>query len=501
MKKLFFLLILSLLPACSPKVTFSEDPFCISCIRDACSNELLMPDLEKNLSSMSSTDQAQFIALMEKQNVCENNQILTSDIADKAYQNFGAAFFDVGQPMSRHRMLRALDEIIQNTSNRGFALAYLQQHIDDLKKAEWAKEKLSALSEKIEDDDIFSLLIHTADEQLLERMSALPSSPHRDAALLFRWKELSDETKGRVIGSRITAEWNMQTSGSSVLPQYLTLTWKKHPFPEGVPDFVSTLRVESVKIQNNDVKRGEWKITDEFQWPVLSTPDTRRKRIDLQPWLNTADSYKISAKAVLKIWPEKTSEICLNDEESCEETPILTQNIVLEKTYKVFIGVETGAPSRVKADKENLQSTKSIAIDICNMTECVPIWRDGKKTKDRKTVLKVDQGADFYVQTTLGKADLPIASRLMARAGNGQIWREISAFYSYAPISYNVPVRSEISLGELCASIGKCNLELQLRPSLRMARRDPRISKYWGGTLELGTISLDIQNLTPEQIK
>ena len=88
----------------------------------------------------------------------------------------------------------------------------------------------------------------------------------------------------------------------------------------------------------------------------------------------------------------------------------------------------------------------------------------------------------------------------MARTGNGKVWREIATFFSYAPQTFDVPVRSDIELGELCGKPGNCKLELQLRPSLRMARRDPRIARYWGTTLELGTISLDIQNQTPEQI-
>ena len=61
-------------------------------------------------------------------------------------------------------------------------------------------------------------------------------------------------------------------------------------------------------------------------------------------------------------------------------------------------------------------------------------------------------------------------------------------------------MRGDIALGDLCGRLGLCTLELQLRPSLRMARRDPRIARYWGATLELGKVTLDMKNLTPQQM-
>ena len=33
-----------------------------------------------------------------------------------------------------------------------------------------------------------------------------------------------------------------------------------------------------------------------------------------------------------------------------------------------------------------------------------------------------------------------------------------------------------------------------------MARRDPRIDRYWGSTLELGTFDFEIHNLTVRQM-
>ena len=181
-------------------------------------------------------------------------------------------------------------------------------------------------------------------------------------------------------------------------------------------------------------------------------------------------------------------------------TPVLTEPVVLDKSYRVFVGVETGSPNRVKQDNDNLKTKKSVQIEICNEESCIPVWKDGNKTKDRTGKLAVHQGQNFYMNVMPGDADLPMASRLMARTGNNATWQEIAVFFAFAPQNYHVPVRADIFLGNLCSHQGDCKLELQLRPSLRMARRDPRFSKYWGATLELGTITLDMLDQTPQQM-
>jgi hypothetical protein len=112
----------------------------------------------------------------------------------------------------------------------------------------------------------------------------------------------------------------------------------------------------------------------------------------------------------------------------------------------------------------------------------------------------VTQGHDFYLWADIGDAKLPVAGRLMARAMPGATWQEVATFFGYAPLHYAPAVGANIDVSSVCRNMGKCELELQLRPSLRMARRDPSIRQYWGETLDLGKISLNIMNRTPQQI-
>lgn len=485
------------LPSCNQPKTFAEDPFCASCIEHAC--KTADPAFESYVNSLNAENKAQMTALMETHDRCFEVNPWASVIADEAYQSYGYAFYAPDQAMLRPRILRAFDEILGDTPNRAAAVGYLKHHAESWKSAAWAKEKIAQIEALAESDDIFELLVLCADSELLERLTQMESTPARDGALMYRWQDLGEEYQKRSLSAWISATWSMQQSGSAQLPQYLTLDWKRRPFPKGVPDMVTTLKVDSIKINNQEVKRKEWQAKDEFSWPPLTTADTRHGRVNLTPWLSSIDTYAIAAKAEMRIWPEKTSAECLNHEETCEDTPILSVPVVLERKYKVYGGLETGMPRRNKSDSENAVTTKTLHFSLCSQGRCQPIW-DGKITKDRGEPLPVMLGEDFYIQGDPGNADQAVAMRLMARANTGQIWREIAVFFSNAPMVYDVPMRGDIDLGDLCTDMGKCKLEMELRPSLRMARRDPRVSKYYGATLALGTITLDILNRTPEQI-
>ena len=492
---ILFLILLS--SACNRPQSFAEDPFCQACIEKAC--KTADPTFQNYVNGLSAEDKAQMIALMEDHDRCFEVNPWALTMADEAYQTYGHAFYAPEQKMHQTRILRAFDEIIGDTPNRVFAVGYLKHHADAWKKAAWAKDKITALEGLAESDDVFEVLVLCADSELLEKLTQMESTPARDGALMYRWQDLGEEYQKRSLNAWISASWSMQQSGSIQLPQYLTLDWKRRPFPKGVPNMVATLKVESIKINNQEVQRKDWQAKDEFNWQPLADANVRHGRVNLTPWLSSIDTYSIAAKAEMRIGPEKTSAECLNHEETCEDTPILSVPVILERKYKVYGGLETGMPRRNKSDSENAVTTKSLKFSLCSQGRCQPIW-DGKIIKERGEPLPVMLGEDFYIQGDLGNADQAVAMRLMARANSAQVWREIGIFFSNAPMVYDVPMRGDIDLGDLCTDMGKCKLELELRPSLRMARRDPRISKYYGATLAMGTITLDILNRTPEQI-
>ena len=484
-----------LLSACEPQTTFQDDPLCPSCVKRACHGQ--EPAFETHFQSLSAPEQAQIIAQMEAQPGCVEKFAWVSARRDAAYTQFGAAFYGAEQPFYEIRAQRALDEVTENRALKKQAIGYLSAHVSAWKTTEFGKEAMHVLEPHLEDNDVFGLVAQAADTEVIAKLAAMEPTPDRDAALIYHWPHLPAEAQSRALKAWVSAEWSMQTSGSAQLPQYLVLDWTRRALPEGVPEFVSTLEVKSIKIKNEEAKRGGVYARDVFDTEPLRTPNTVHRRVNLTPWLNVTDTYRIAAQAELQIWSENVSDSCFNADSGCEQTPILSVPVTLDRNYKVFLGLETGAPHRHKVDADNAKTTKALGLELCNTDSCLPLWADGSRTKDRKKAVSVFQGKDFYLKVNPGNAQQPIAGRLMARTGVGKAWREVATFFSYAPMVYAIPTRADISLGSLCPEIGKCTLEFQLRPSLRMARRDPRIKRYWGATLELGSVQLDVLNQTP----
>ncbi len=492
---LWMLLASCLLSSCDNGTTFEQDPLCPSCVKRGCHGT--EPTFQPHFAQLASDQQAQIIAQMEAQPGCFDKNSWALESRELAYAQYGEAFYGIEQPYLEIRAQHALDDILNKSPRRALAIDYLSTHANLWKDTAWGEAAVATLEDHVVDDDIFALVAQVADAECLGKLSAMEPNAARDAALIYHWQSLPEEAQKRALSTWVTAEWSMQTSGSAQLPQYLTLDWQKRQLPEGVPNFISTLHVTSIKIQNSEVKRGAWKARDVFQWQPLVSADAVHGRVNLTPWLNLTDNYRVSAQAELKIWPKDASKDCLENASSCEQNPILVQPVVLDRSYRVFLGLETGAPHRHKIDADNAKTSQAMTIDLCNAEVCLPLWAEGKRTKSRQTPISVFQGKDFYLKVKQGDAVQPVAGRLMARVGVGKAWREVATFFSYAPMAYDIPVRADIALGSLCPELGKCSLELQLRPSLRMARRDPRIKRYWGATLELGTVQLDVLNQTP----
>ncbi len=506
MHQAFKIAILSATCLCSCKQqvpqqsSFAENPICPSCVVRACSGH--DDSFEAHVKSTELANQAQILARMEAESGCMDKFDWILPIADRVYAAYGPSFYAPDQPWLEARGKRAFQDLQNQSLNHHEALAYLSKHLNEWQNLSWAKANIASLQDRIaSSDDIFALVAQVADDEQLAKMAELESTEQRDAALIYRWKNLPEEARNRAIGAYIQADWSLQTSGSAILPQYLTLDWKKKPLPAGVPDFVATIDVDTLKAGKSQIKRGKWLKEDTFVWPPLQQPNGHHDRLNLQPWFSSANTYRVNAAATIKIWPDDVPESCLKSTEaaSCGQEPITTLPVVLDRSYRVFAGVETGAPHRHKVDADNQKTSEVLKLSVCNESECTEIW-NGAKVKLPQTPIKIRQGHDFYLKYESPGAVQPVAGRLMARQGEGKAWREVAAFFGYEPQDYEVPGRAEIALGTLCGKLGECKLDLQLRPSLRMARRDPRIARYWGATIELGRMTLDIQNLTAQQL-
>ena len=497
---LFLLVSASVFISCSQK-PFDADPLCDTCIEKACTGTAEdLSHLVRHFSASPAPVQAQLLSRMEAFEGCTSH--LDAHTTSALYDRYGASFFAVTQPYVSERVYRAAESIRTGNPTRTHAASYLRHHADTLRKDDktfaHVESSLFPLAET--KPEVFSLLCALLPQEKLSLLAAMPPDEARDLALLPHYEVLDESTRHRLLKPYVFGNWHMQASGSTVLPQYLELDWGMLPVPDGVAQPVAVIDVKSVSIRGEEAKKRGTYVKNAFSDAPLLRPDRHKRRVDIGAWLKQADTFRIAAHAVISLWPGNAPQACLSHDDACSEKPLATYPVKLDMQYRAYIGVDTGAPRRNKSAEENAPTTKALNLQICNETACTPLWDQKLVPQKARTSLDVTQGHDFYLLAVTAGASLPVAGRLMARSMPGATWQEIATFFSYAPSRYAPPVRADIDVSSVCRDLGKCELELQLRPSLRMARRDPAITQYWGETLDLGKLAIHIQNRTPQQI-
>ena len=495
----------ALFTACGEE-SFHKDPLCSSCIRAACSAS--DPEsLKRLVAHFEAADDELAAQLVSRADAIEGcSALLDSERVSALYAKYPRSFYAPSQPFSKDRAKRALQTVASSGEHdrapheKAAAADYLVSKADPIRQdaplLELVRNTLSPLAEH--NDEVFELLaVLLTDLSVLE---ALPETDARNHALVSRYPELSPETRARVLKPFVSARWQMQSSGSTLQPQRLELDWQMLPLPPNSPPLAASIHVRSVSVKNEEAKKRGVFVRDWFDDAPMLRPDRHRIRVDLGPWLKTADTYRVAATAELSLWRASASEACLKALDGCDEMPLAVYPVVKDFTYRAYVGVETGAPKRYKNADDNAPTSKKMRLSICNASGCTMLW-DGKATPQKSRMkLDVVQGHDFYLLADLNEARLPVAGRLMARSMPGAPWQEVATFFSNAPALYAPDARANIDVSQVCRDMGKCDLELQLRPSLRMARRDPSVTRYWGDTLELGSLPIEIKNRTSSQV-
>ncbi len=484
------------LGGCDSK-SFEKDPLCQTCIESGCTgsaeaqNALVKHFL--TLSNAASTkDAAQLLSRVEAFEGCA--QKLDQDRVQSIYNEYYAAFFDTAQPFASDRALHAVEFIKNQQPGSVQATNYLVHYKNELANHSIIKDAIDSNLVPLasENDDVFRFLVGFLDD--ITALAAMDETEARNAALAPRVLELPDEVRTRILKKYLFAEWHMQSSGSTMLPQLLEFDWRFLPLPTGTPQLFASASVSSITIKNEEAKKRGIYARDLLKDSEMSEPDRHHVRVDLGPWLKSADSYRVAAHATVSLWAKSEAE------RGEEDAPLVSIPVNLDFSYRAYVGVETGAPKRYKNADDNAPTTKSMKLSVCNERECAVLWDGKATTKSTRPKLTVEQGHDFYLLAEVNGAKLPVSGRLMARSMAGATWQEAATFFSNAPSLYAPKVRANIDISSICRDLGTCSLELQLRPSLRMARRDPSIKRYWGDQLELGTLVVDIQNRTASQV-
>lgn len=480
---------------------FVDDPLCGPCIDRACGGSVEdMGQLKTHFSNAEKALQAQLLSRIEAYSGCSS--FVEPQAISELYARYGASFFAVSQPYVSERAVHAVEAMRQDGAGASHAVAYLTQHLEAFRADESAFSRLESelLPLAEENDVIFTSLCRFLPPEKLSSLIALSPTPERDAALLPHYASLDTEVRQRLLKPFVLGKWHMQPSGSTALPQYLEFDWGILPLPDGVSQPAAAVRIKSVSVGGEEAKKRGVYVRTAFEDAPLTRPDRHKKRVDLSAWLKTSDTFRVAAQAEIALWPQDVSPDCLAGHDTCEAQALATFPVNLDQSYRAYIGVDTGAPRRSKSNDDNAPTTRSMILKICNEQTCTGVWEKKLVPQKARIPLDVTQGHDFYLWADIGDAKIPVAGRLMARAMPGATWQEVATFFGYAPLRYAPAVRANIDVSSVCRNMGKCELELQLRPSLRMARRDPSIRQYWGETLDLGKVSLNIMNRTPQQI-
>lgn len=379
--------------------------------------------------------------------------------------------------------------------------------------------------------------------QMLEYLETIELTPSNRTTFLKYWPIFSQTRQADLLSDIVNATWFMQPSGSTQLGQYLGLLVQRFDAPEMQP-FILRIFVESISIDGKKIKHQGKPLAEAFSLPPLLEPDAAYLLKDLTPWLSVSAWYRIQAKAELVLFradapvqcyaqeapkptinnvvPEIMDETANEEEqvqqeetddeedlptkptldELCAKAVIHRHPVVRDFSYRVFLGVETGSPRRLKNEAENKTAAGKLTLALCNNETCVTVW-DGKANKEKQT-LNVDYSKELFLLTTSTQNPMPtpFAARLLGRTPtmpNG-VWEEIASAFAYSPMQSALPVRTRVDVRELCPATGPCTLNLQLRPSLRMARMDPRIKDYQGATIDLSPVVLQIQTAANSRV-
>ncbi|MGI5830872.1 MAG: hypothetical protein ACOX8U_12025 [Bradymonadia bacterium] len=518
--------------------SFADNPFSHQNIATLCEKQDFEP-LKLQFLTLSNEEKIRFLAIVYQYGCLESSGL------------DAAALYAELAPTLLHSSTEYLEELVQ----------YALKSVEDPAStdAQLAARYLTKFYEKLDEDSLdrifeamkardaqsmIDVFLSIKTPKMLEYLENIELTAESRDAFLKHWPIFSNARQAELLSEIVNARWFMQASGSSQLPQYLGLLVQRFEAPE-MEDFVMRVFVESVSVNGRKLRRHGEALAKNFEIAAFKKADAAYILEDLQPWLTVADWVRINAKAELVLFRADAPAQCYgltadaapnvvapnSDEEEleqaegedekselegegAEEAPTelslgeLCQNAVIHRhpvvrdfSYRVFQGVETGSPRRSRDESKNKESATKLVISLCNSEQCVELW-SGKQDKTPQK-LSVDYSKDLYLRiTSSDKMENAFAARLVARTASmpNAVWEEVASAFSHSTMSEALPLRAELNVQKLCPSTGTCALSFQLRPSLRMARKDPRIANYQGATIDLRPVNLEIKTAANSKV-
>ncbi len=330
------------------------------------------------------------------------------------------------------------------------------------------------------------------------------SRRHLEGALIEVWPRLDAEVQARLVAQWVEVAWQLRRSGSIGQPQPLGLSVRRFPSPHPAwQEAQLVVQVREVRLDNSPLRLGGAPASQRFTTVASRAPGAWSQVVDLQDALTSATHFHLHATAEFFVLPPSLDGAT---------SPVDAQGELLaawqaaawyqgkaeinQRRYRVYLGSEQGPPSTEKDGQVNTALAAKLRLSLHNQRgESVLLWEGALREAGRQP-LGYRHGEDLFL---LAESAVPLEMALGLRvlgsvAGRG--WREIGGHRVSQRLTHPAlpPQRIELGLGELCLLPGACEVELRLRPSLRFARPDPSISVYWGGGIDLGQVTLTVEN-------
>lgn len=333
-----------------------------------------------------------------------------------------------------------------------------------------------------------------------------------EARLMKQWRALPEDARTFfMLRQWLEARWVMHKSGSitQLQPLMLEVKWKGFDLPGPLADSVLWMRALTVTVDDWQKRKHEPEeailpdgpARDLLGAHIFDEPTHWRRAVNMQPILKEKGIYKIAAAVELVLLPAEARGQVLTDDtgalaQSWRDKALWSHTKTLPTfTYKTYLGVDSGSPKTMREPKIGRQITQRLDVRLRTESGEVILREAGKNKKHGASTVYPYRHAvgNVLVLEATGAIDTHLSFRLHGLPNNDPKleWMDLGGGVLMEGDTDGV---WPVNLSPVCPLVGRCKVALRLRASLKTARPDPRIDKYWGDNVELGVLDFEISN-------
>lgn len=368
----------------------------------------------------------------------------------------------------------------------------------------WALALIDALG----DDDAIALLLawHADAEPDSARAAQL------ERMLQRHWTALPAEEREARIDQWLEAHIVVRKNGAvnAIQPLRVEATWAPTELHGPLAGAVAFVRPAEIVVDGKPAELAGRPLAAHIGQHTFDAPGYWQRTIDLAPVTNKNGRWQLAGKLEVALLPAEARGAQLTDDageltlEWRQRALYLGERPLREFTYRLYLNPESGLPERDQSKEARTRVTQNVELELeleapDGTLQQVALHKGGKRQEDGRSGLRARHGRRAHlVVSAIGDPASDLAVRVQARTRDmpPEAWHDLGQGIvrrdDLWPSMH--PARIPIDLGPVCRETGPCRIALRLRDSLLVGRTDARIQSYWGHTLELGIVELDLDN-------